>query len=114
MILIIFILLQYLPLPPYPVPVSNPKAAYGHVHLHYVADLWDMLATRLSEGPIQSTYPLTFEDLGQAHGYILYCTQLQGHYPDPALLEMKGLADRAYIYIDMVLDTFFSRKIWIN
>ena len=122
--LILFVLLQYLPLPDFPVPLPNPKASYGHVHLHYVANLWyvhlkkiillsativanpyplrDMLSTRLVGTALRSNYPQTFEALGQAHGYVLYCTQLHGHFPDPALLEMKGLADRAYIYIDMV------------
>ncbi len=98
----VFNLLQYLPLPDYPVPLPSPKAAYGHVHLHYVASLWDMLSTRLAGTVLHSNYPMTFEALGQAHGYVLYCTQLRGHFPDPALLEMKGLADRAYIYIDLV------------
>lgn len=102
-----------MPLPEYPVPAPSPKAAYGHVHLHYVANLWDLLATRITRGPIHSTYPLTFEDLGQAHGYILYCTQLQGHFPDPALLEMKGLADRAYIYIDTVSRTSCNKNLGI-
>lgn len=83
-------------------PVSNPKAAYGSVKLHYVANLWDLLATPLSRQSITSSSPLTFESLGQAHGYVLYCTQIKGHFPDPSLLELKGLADRAYVYLDKV------------
>jgi hypothetical protein len=94
--------LQYLPLPDFPVPTASPKAAYGHVHLHYVANLWGLLSTPIAGRPLLSTYPLTFEALGQANGYVLYCTQLSGHFPDPSLLEVKGLADRAYLYIDMV------------
>ncbi|EFX89607.1 hypothetical protein DAPPUDRAFT_303198 [Daphnia pulex] len=101
---------KYLPLPDFPVPVASPKAAYGHVHLHYVANLWDLLSTPIAGRPLQSTYPMTFESLGQANGYVLYCTQLRGHFPDPALLEVKGLADRAYLYIDMEFGGVLSRS----
>ena len=103
-----FILPKYLPLPEYPVPGASPKAAYGRVHLHHVANLWDLLSTPLlAASPEHSTHPLTFEFLGQAHGFVLYCTPLRGHFPDPALLELKGLADRAYVYVDKVSKTVF-------
>ena len=93
---------QYLPLPDIPVPEPSPKAAYGKVHLNFVADLWDVLHTPLTAKIVHSTYPLTFEALNQSYGYVLYCTRIQGHFPDPSPLELKGLADRAYIYIDQV------------
>lgn len=48
---------------------------------------------------------MTFEALKQAYGYVLYCTVVKGHYPSPALLELTGLADRAYVYIDKVIPT---------
>lgn len=89
-------------LPDLPEPSPNPKASYGLVKLNYVANLWDLMSTPLSSQPISSKYPLTFESLDQAHGYILYCTVIKGHFPDPSLLELKGLADRAYVYLDKV------------
>ena len=95
-------MLKYLPLPDFPVPEPNAKAAYGPVYLHYAADLWDVLQTPLARpmGLFQS--PKTFEALHQAYGYVLYCTVIQGHYPSPALLELNNLADRAHLYIDKV------------
>ncbi|XP_032786676.2 beta-galactosidase [Daphnia magna] len=101
---------KYLPLPDFPAPGPNPKAAYGFVHLHYVAHLWDILSTPIAGPLVHSISPLTFEALGQANGYVLYCTKLHGHFPDPALLEIKGLADRAYIYIDMEFVGVLSRS----
>ena len=70
--------------------------------LNYVADLWDLLETPLARQMGHSGSPKTFEALGQAQGYVLYCTVVQGHYHDPSLLEIKGLADRGYIYVDKV------------
>lgn len=84
------------------VPPPSPKAAYGKVYLQHVANLWDLLDTSLCSKTVQSSWPMTFEALGQAHGYVLYCTRIQGHFSDPALLEMKGLADRGYVYVDGV------------
>lgn len=99
----LFIFVQYLPLPDYPVPPASTKRAYGHVHLRHVADLWDLLSTPLLAGsPERSIQPMTFEALGQAHGYVLYCTTLIGQFSDPTLLELKGLADRAYVYVNKV------------
>jgi len=100
---------KYLPLPDFPVPEPNAKAAYGPVYLHYAADLWDVLQTPLARpmGLFQS--PKTFEALHQAYGYVLYCTVIQGHYPSPALLELNNLADRAHLYIDKEFAGILSR-----
>ena len=94
---------QYLPLPDTPVPKATSKVAYGRVHLHHVAGLWDLLHTSMALNPVKSKFPMTFEAMGQSQGFVLYCTRVFRHFSDPALLELKGLADRAYIYIDKVL-----------
>jgi len=100
---------KYLPLPDIPVPAANPKLSYGQVFLRYAGDLWDILETSLSRNMGVSPWPMTFEALKQAYGYVLYCTVVKGHYPNPALLELNGLADRAYVYIDKEFVGVLSR-----
>jgi hypothetical protein len=54
--------------------------------------------------------PLTFEALNTAYGYVSYSTIVTFLAPNPAVLEIPGLADRAYIYVNDVrihLNFFF-------
>ena len=62
----------------------------------------------MARDPVKSKFPMTFEALGQSQGFVLYCTRIHGHYSDPALLELKGLADRAYVYLDKVFHRFLK------
>ena len=76
--------------------------------MHHVAGLWDIIRTPMARDPVKSKFPMTFEALGQSQGFVLYCTKIHGHYSDPALLELKGLGDRAYIYLDKVFHRFLK------
>jgi len=83
-----------------PVPASQAKYAYGSVQMSYVAALLDV-AEVLSPSPVmQSDSPLTFESVGQAYGFILYTTTLQGKFMDPAILSVPGIHDRGYVFLD--------------
>ena len=61
-----------------------------------------------------SRWPQTFEALGQRSGFVLYQTTIKDHFTDPALLEIKGLHDRGYIYIDENFRGILSRMSGIH
>ncbi|NXH39115.1 BGAL galactosidase, partial [Dicaeum eximium] len=118
---------KFQPLPVGPMPPATPKYAYGRVALRKVsacpegctapawhcsaaqhpslslqyADLLDVLDVLCSSGPIQSQFPLTFEALKQAHGFVVYHTQLPWDVPDPATLGAPphSICDRGYVML---------------
>ena len=58
-----------------------------------VSSLFDLLPS-----PASSATPLTFEDLNQAYGFVLYRTQIEGG--KSGMLRFSGLKDYALIYIN--------------
>ncbi len=89
------IIKKYLPdgekLPPVPAPVrtiSIPKTK-----LEYSADLLQILPT-----PIHSQTPLTFEDINQAYGYVVYRTVLKG--PEKGELDINRLRDYGIVFVN--------------
>ncbi|XP_068155532.1 beta-galactosidase isoform X2 [Drosophila tropicalis] len=95
------IISRYLPLPNLPVPGPVPKRAYGSVRLLQSSSLLSQEARQeLATGMVQSTKPKTFEALDQYSGLVLYETWLPSFKRDPSILNVPGLADRGYIYVD--------------
>ncbi|XP_017680793.1 PREDICTED: beta-galactosidase-1-like protein isoform X1 [Lepidothrix coronata] len=92
---------KFQPLPVGPMPPATPKYAYGWVALRKYADLLDVLDVLCPSGPIQSQFPLTFEAIKQAHGFVLYRTQLPRDIPDPATLSAPphSICDRGYVML---------------
>ncbi|NWT11615.1 BGAL galactosidase, partial [Vireo altiloquus] len=118
---------KFQPLPVGPMPPASPKYAYGWVALRKVsacpegctapaqhcstcqhpflswqyADLLDVLDVLCPSGPIQSQFPLTFEALKQAHGFVVYHTRLPWDIPDPATLAAPphSICDRGYVML---------------
>ncbi|NXC61801.1 BGAL galactosidase, partial [Aleadryas rufinucha] len=118
---------KFQPLPVGPMPPATPKYAYGWVALQKVsacpegctaparhcstgqhpslswqyADLLDVLDVLCPSGPIQSQFPLTFEALKQAHGFVVYHTQLPWDVLDPATLDAPphSICDRGYVML---------------
>ncbi|NWU76194.1 BGAL galactosidase, partial [Onychorhynchus coronatus] len=92
---------KFQPLPVGPMPPATPKYAYGQVALWKYADLLDVLDVLCPSGPIQSQFPLTFEAIKQAHGFVLYRTQLPRDVPDPATLcaPPHSICDRSYVML---------------
>ncbi|XP_074949332.1 beta-galactosidase-1-like protein isoform X1 [Phalacrocorax aristotelis] len=92
---------KFQPLPVGPMPPATPKYAYGWVALRKYADLLDVLDVLCPSGPIQSQFPLTFEAIKQAHGFVLYRTQLPWDILDPAVLGTPphSVCDRGYVML---------------
>ena len=83
-----------------PDPPSQPDVlAYGAVEMTASEGL--IAAVRKVSGePITADDPLTFEQLQQAFGFVLYSHNVSGQFPDPVLLNVTGLRDRGYVFVD--------------
>jgi beta-galactosidase len=82
----------------YPVPAAPaaiPLIEIPAIKLTQVADMMDAIT---SQKPIQSDKPMTFEQLKQAHGYVLYSCKFQ--HPISGTLEIEGLRDYALVYVN--------------
>lgn len=79
------------PEPPAPVPVIEIPS----IRLDRIADVLSYLQT---QEPVSGYSPLTFEQLGQGYGYVLY----QRHFNQPVsgTLSVPGLRDYGVVYVD--------------
>jgi hypothetical protein len=96
-------LLQYLPLLNNTALTRAPKGNYSKVILSPVAPLLDQsVRQNLGKEPLRSQFPLTFEEIGQRYGFVLYETTLVWPASDPALFSIPGISDRAIVLLDGV------------
>ncbi|KFU97600.1 Beta-galactosidase, partial [Pterocles gutturalis] len=95
---------MYKQLPEGLIPPTTPKFAYGKVRLQKVGTVVDVLDRLSAAGPVKSTYPLTFVQLKQYFGFVLYRTMLPKNCVEPAQLSspLNGVHDRAYVSVDGV------------
>lgn len=87
-----------------PIPKSSIVEAFPISHPVSSASLWRNLPT-----PILSKTLLTFEDLDQNYGYVLYRTGLDEGDGGPLVL--TGLHDYAQVYIDQALVGVLDRRL---
>lgn len=85
-------------------PATPPARSFPVQPVTRSASLWRNLPT-----PTNSKVPLTFEDLGQSYGYVLYRTGLDEG--DAAPLVLKGMRDFAQVYIDQQLVGTLDRRL---
>ena len=83
-------------------PDPTKKYAYGDVEMNYVTSLWGMLSSLAHDRPISSSYPLTFEEIGQAYGFIYYGTVVDFNPTDPSILNVSEVHDRGYVFVEDV------------
>ena len=88
------------PKPPKPIR----RNAFPVFSLSLSASLWRNLPA-----PVNSSTPLTFEDLGQSYGYVLYRTGIDEG--DGGKLVLTGLHDYAQVYIDQQLVGSLDRRL---
>ncbi len=79
------------PLPPIPTPI--PTIAIPDIRLTK-ANVFSSLKTNV----VNNERPLTFEDLGQGHGYVLYSRKFETRIV--GTLQVKGLRDYATVYVE--------------
>ena len=89
------------------VPRQQARRAFQVQSAMLAASLWRNLPT-----PLTSATPLTFEDLDQSYGYVLYRTTLDAG--DGGRLVLDGLHDYAQIYIDQTLVGTLDRRLGAN
>ena len=75
------------------VPPTTPVIEIPSIELTESATLFDNLGT-----PVKSDKPLSFEDLDQGYGYVLYRTKVAG--PIEATLRLNQLRDYAVVCVD--------------
>uniref|UniRef100_A0A8D3DDN6 Beta-galactosidase n=1 Tax=Scophthalmus maximus TaxID=52904 RepID=A0A8D3DDN6_SCOMX len=95
---------MYRKIPEGPIPPTTPKYAYGAVSMKKLQTISDSLKYLAFSGSVKSMYPLTFLDLNQALGFVLYRTTLPVNCstPTPLSSPLNGVHDRAYVSIDGV------------
>ncbi|KAM5156809.1 beta-galactosidase [Mantella aurantiaca] len=109
---------KYKKIPEGPIPPTTPKFAYGEISMGKVKTVLEALDILSSYAPIKNTYPLTFDEMKQYHGFVLYRTILQRNYNDSATLAnlFNGVRDRAYVTVNGVFQGILERdkKMSIN
>lgn len=95
-----------------PIPPSTPKFAYGKVALKKLKTVEESLNILCPTGPIKSLYPLTFIQVKQYFGFVLYRTTLPQDCSNPTPLSspLSGVHDRAYVSVDGVPQGILDRS----
>ncbi|XP_047671176.1 beta-galactosidase-1-like protein isoform X2 [Tachysurus fulvidraco] len=100
-------------IPAGPMPPATPKMAYGFVRLEKIGNISGLLEILSPQGPVKSLKPLTFEEIKQYYGYVLYRTLLPRDIPDqtPLISPLNGVHDRAYVSVNGVYQGVMERDI---
>jgi beta-galactosidase len=91
------IIAKYLPIPNIPVEKTVPKGDYGSVKMFHVIDIYSLKNTPLVERLSISEFPMTFEQLNQENGFVLYEHIITKQYRDPSVLTVTGTRISIYI-----------------
>ena len=102
------VLKKYVSIPQIDVNSTSPKGDYGEVKMFKMPIHPDVIRST-SNSRVQTNFPLTFEAFGQDSGLVLYETTVKFLTPDPTKLEILGIHDRGYIYINGIRQGILSR-----
>lgn len=86
------------------VPKAKPVISIPSIQFTEACSLYDLLPA-----PKQSSTPLSFEDLNQAYGYVLYRTTLNGG--GSAVLKIDGLRDYGIVFLNGVRAGTLDRRL---
>ncbi|XP_004857895.1 beta-galactosidase isoform X2 [Heterocephalus glaber] len=95
------------------IPPSTPKFAYGKVALRKLKTMAGALDILCPRGSTKSLYPLTFIQVKQYFGFVLYRTTLLEDYSNSTLLSslpFNGVHDLAYVSVDGVPQGVLERN----
>lgn len=85
--------------------VSNTtKASYGKINLTQGITLWDALPY-VADREVRSEYPLTFEDIRNPYGFILYTKELK----QDGYFHVNSMHDRGHVLVDHIGLDIISR-----
>ena len=102
------VLKKYVSIPQIDVNSTSPKGDYGEVKMFKMPIHPDVIRST-SNSRVQTNFPLTFEAFGQDSGLVLYETTVKFLTPDPTKLEILGIHDRGYIFINGIRQGILSR-----
>lgn len=77
------------------IPAPNEVIAIPSIKFDASLDLFTLIESQV---PVENDNPMTFEDLNQGHGYVLYRRKF--NQPISGKLEITGLRDYALIYVN--------------
>ncbi|XP_038615750.1 beta-galactosidase [Tachyglossus aculeatus] len=101
---------MYEHIPDDPIPPTTPKFAYGKVVLRKLNTVVELLEVLCPPGPVKSKYPLTFVQVKQYFGFVLYRTTLPRNCEQvPLSSPFNGVHDRAYVTVEGVLQGILER-----
>ncbi|XP_072880344.1 beta-galactosidase [Hemitrygon akajei] len=102
---------KYKKLPAGPVLPATPKFAYGLIKVKKLQSVVELLGL-LSSASVKSKYPLTFVEMKQYFGYMLYRTTLpvSCNWPTALSSPLNGVHDRAYVMVDGVFQGILERN----
>ncbi|XP_075528061.1 beta-galactosidase-like isoform X2 [Dermacentor variabilis] len=91
---------RYLPAPHGKLPVPALKMNLGPVELRWcypLSEMLDYLRAHHRLKTVTSQFPLSFEEIGQDRGYVVYTTTVRFQPHSPAILAAPGIKDRGYV-----------------
>ncbi|KAJ8288218.1 hypothetical protein COCON_G00008770 [Conger conger] len=102
---------MYNKIPEGPLPPSTPKYAYASVKMTKLQTVSEAVDVLSHSGPVKSTFPLSFSEMDQYFGFILYRTKLPVDCSKPVPLSspLNGVHDRAYVSINGVASGILER-----
>ena len=100
-------------IPKIPIPANTTKFAYGKVQMTRLSTFFNAVS-KLSapHGPVNSTFPLTMEQIGQNYGFVLYRTEIPKTFSQTNVtLEFSSLVrDRAIVFVGRVRQATLFRR----
>ena len=102
-----------MPTPNVSVPEKQKKMKLPPVNLKPVVVLLSQHAReKIGMPPVNMEKPITFEQLNQYSGLVLYETNIPIFKQDPSILTVDQIKDRAMVYVDRV--SFYEQYLHIN
>lgn len=110
---------KYIDLPAYPMPAKTPKMILPEIQLKPIGRLLSETGRKYltkrhygdnSQAFATADQPITFEELQQFSGLVLYETVLPELEIDPTLLTVENLHDRALVFVDEFYVGTLSRE----
>ena len=99
-------------IPEIPIPQNTTKFAYGKIQMTSLSTFLDAVPKLSAHGPVNSTFPLTMEQIGQNYGFVLYRTEIPKAFSNTTVtLEFTSLVrDRAIIFVGEIRQTTLFRR----